>query len=283
MTDEHGCTGSVTAKIVVKDTVKLKVIKGTQELCLGQEMDTVKIIHYNCSVDSLTVPAGLTLNLTFNDSTAIITGTPTATYIDTVYANSHEENVTCDQKHSIITITVNEPGNAGLPPTAQVCVSTSGTNNDVTITSSLSADDYNFAWTATGATPSSATNVNSVTLTYGTAGNYEVTVIAEDKITHCLAYDTTVVTVDTMPVPVITGRDTICYGSTDTLTTTVDYNDYLWTGGSTYDSLFVTATGDYTVTVTDDALLFSVRASPAPSPSSSAIGASSPSRQGTVS
>ena len=252
VTDEHNCTAPVEGKIVVKDTVSLRVINGEQTLCLGQEMDTVKIIHYHCTVDSLAVPAGLTLDLTFNDSTAIITGTPTATYKDTVYGNSHEENVTCDQKSRIITITVNEPGDAGLPATATLCASSSGTNNSVTITSSLSIDDYNFTWTATGATPSSATDVNSVTLKYDTEGDYEVTVIAEDKTTHCLAYDTTKVTVNEVTIPVIAGRSTICEGETDTLTTTVDYAGYEWIGqGSDYDTLFVTTEGDYTVVGTD--------------------------------
>ncbi|MBO4587863.1 MAG: gliding motility-associated C-terminal domain-containing protein [Bacteroidales bacterium] len=252
VTDEHNCSADAIAKIVVKDTVSLRVINGEQTLCLGKEMDTVKIIHYHCSVDSLNVPAGLTLNLTFNDSTAIITGTPTATYKDTVYGNSHEENVTCDQKSSIITITVNEPGDAGLPATATLCASSSGTNNSVTITSSLSTDDYDFTWTATGATPSSATNVNSVTLSYDADGDYEVTVIAEDKITHCLAYDTTRVHVNAVTIPIIAGRSTICDGETDTLTTTVDFAGYEWIGqSSTYDTLFVTAAGDYTVVGTD--------------------------------
>ena len=252
VTDEHNCSADANAKIVVKDTVSLRVINGEQTLCLGKEMDTVKIIHYHCSVDSLNVPAGLTLDLTFNDSTAIITGTPTATYKDTVYGNSHEENVTCDQKHSLITITVNEPSDAGLPATATLCASSSGTNNSVTITSSLSTDDYDFTWTATGATPSSATNVNSLTLSYDASGDYEVTVIAEDKITHCLAYDTTQVHVNAVTIPVIAGRSTICAGETDTLTTTVDYASYEWIGqGSTYDTLFVITSGDYTVVGTD--------------------------------
>ena len=163
-----------------------------------------------------------------------------------------EENVTCEQKNSIITITVNEPGDAGLPAIATLCASSSGTSNSVTITSSLSTDDYNFAWTATGATPSSATNVNSVTLSYDASGDYEVTVIAEDKITHCLAYDTTQVHVNAVTIPIIAGRSTICAGETDTLTTTVDYAGYEWIGqSSTYDTLFVTTEGDYTVVGTD--------------------------------
>ena len=67
----------------------------------------------------------------------------------------------------------------------------------------------------------------------------------------CEQVDTLYLTINPLPVVEITGETSFCEGASTTLTATAGYN-YSWGDGSTNQSITVTESGDYTVTVTDD-------------------------------
>lgn len=97
-----------------------------------------------------------------------------------------------------------------------------------------------YLW-STGATTQSI-NVNI-------AGSYTLTV---SDINGCIATETIVVTVNPLPVPVITGNNFICQGTSTILTVTPGYASYIWSNGNFTSSNSVSAAGIYTVTVTDN-------------------------------
>ena len=66
----------------------------------------------------------------------------------------------------------------------------------------------------------------------------------------CEQVDTLYLTINPLPVVEIIGDTSFCEGASTTLTATAGYT-YLWKDGSTNQSITVTESGDYTVTVTD--------------------------------
>ncbi len=112
-----------------------------------------------------------------------------------------------------------------------------------------------FQWTAE---PSSAngfisgtTNANPfVAIPAGTTGSFEFIVRVEDA--QCFRYDTVLVDVAPIPTPAI-AADTlqVCEGSAITLSVTQPFTTYLWSTGDTTNSIAVTQSGTYTVTVTN--------------------------------
>jgi large repetitive protein len=108
----------------------------------------------------------------------------------------------------------------------------------VTLTSSAAAS---YLW-STGATTQS--------ITVSTAGNYQVTVTDVNGCGNASAFTT--VSVRPNPTPGITasGPTTFCQGGSVTLTASAGAS-YLWSTGATTQSITVSASGSYSVTVTD--------------------------------
>jgi hypothetical protein len=101
---------------------------------------------------------------------------------------------------------------------------------------------YTYSW-SNGATTQS--------ITVSQFGVYSVTVT---NASGCTATSTgTIVNVDPIPTPFITPSDAteFCAGGSVTLTTGSGYASYLWSNGATTQSINVTASGSYSVTVTD--------------------------------
>ena len=93
-----------------------------------------------------------------------------------------------------------------------------------------------------------ATNQNLIATT---AGSYSVTGTTSDGCTATSAAQT--VTVNMAPVATITnaGSNVLCSGGSATLSAPSGMSSYLWSDGSTSQSLSVTSTGNYSVTVTN--------------------------------
>lgn len=83
------------------------------------------------------------------------------------------------------------------------------------------------------------------------SGNYSVTTVEANGCTGTSA--PTVVTVNPLPVPVITanGPTTFCAGGNVVLSTAIPYSQYLWSNGATTSSITVSAAGNYSVAVTN--------------------------------
>jgi hypothetical protein len=86
---------------------------------------------------------------------------------------------------------------------------------------------------------------------YASPGAYTVTLIVI-SINNCPDTISKVITISTLPIATITpsGPTTICQGNTVTLTANLA-NSYLWSNGATTQSITVSTTGNYSVTVTN--------------------------------
>lgn len=106
------------------------------------------------------------------------------------------------------------------------------------------------------------------TITVGTAGTYSVTVT---DAFGCSAEGSVTITENVKPQPVITGLTSFCAGTVNLLDAGPGHAAYLWSNGETTPTLSVTASGNYSVTVTSAAgctgtAQFNTTALPAPSP-----------------
>jgi len=101
-----------------------------------------------------------------------------------------------------------------------------------------------YAWYFNGAPY--ATGVRTITVT--TPGLYSVTV--DDH--GCILTDEVLLTNLPAPNPSISGITSFCEGGSQPLTASGTFTSYLWSTGATTQSITVSASGNYTVTVTDN-------------------------------
>jgi gliding motility-associated-like protein len=92
-------------------------------------------------------------------------------------------------------------------------------------------------------------NVNgSQNFTGLSAGTYTLNVLDSN---NCPGTITINITQPAQVIPTITGQTSVCVGGTDTLVASVGYATYLWSNAATTQSIIVTTTGTYYVTVTN--------------------------------
>jgi len=241
-------------KISIIDTVQLTAGDDTTlVICLGNAITTINIGgNSNLSI-SPAVPQGLT----FNDTTRTLSGSPVAAgvYHYTITANNG-----CEAYNKTITgtITVNDtliPAiNAG-----DICVSTSEANTVYTLTSAGDDAAYTYVWALDGGTTSDTGH--ELQVTWATTGVKNVSLIATNHTTHCVARDTARITVNPKPVVTIDSVSAQCYGVADgfiMLSVADGTPSYTAKWGTTDSSTFVSrdtirdlADGTYTVAVTD--------------------------------
>jgi hypothetical protein len=143
----------------------------------------------------------------------------------------------CSATSDVTTVTVNALPTATITPSGPTTFCAGGS---VTLTASAGAS---YLW-SNGAT-TQAINVTA-------SGNYSVTVT---NAAGCSATSAaTTVTVNAAPTATITpsGATTFCAGGSVTLTASAG-SSYLWSTGATTQSINVTTSGNYTVTVTNAA------------------------------
>jgi gliding motility-associated-like protein len=169
---------------------------------------------------------------------------------------------------AVITVTVN-------PTPATPVISASGPltfcdGGSVTLTSTAATD---YLW-STGATTQSIIVTES--------GDYSLAVTDGNGCTSAESAVTTVTVNPTPATPVISasGPTTFCEGGSVTLTSTAA-SSYLWSTGATTQSIIVTQSGDYSLTVTDGNGCTSAESAVTtvtvnPTPATSVISASGP-------
>lgn len=143
---------------------------------------------------------------------------------------------------------------AAVPPTpsftttvTSVCAGQSITYNNTSTGSPTS-----YSWSFPGGTPSTSTAA-SPTVTYSTAGTYNVVLTATNASGSNTTTMTNYVTVNAVPAaPTVTtgGSITFCAGGSVTLTSSGG-SSYLWSNGATTQSISATTAGTYTVQVTN--------------------------------
>ena len=110
-----------------------------------------------------------------------------------------------------------------------------GSTASLTATSGFST----YQW-STGATTQTINTLN--------AGSYTVTVT---NASGCSGSNTQAVTFNSNPTVTISGPQSACQGNTATLSASSGFTSYLWNTGATSSSINPTASGSYTVTVTN--------------------------------
>jgi len=183
----------------------------------------------NCIGDTAVLDA-TTANATYlwstGDSTATITTSVAGTYTVMVTDTA----LGCAPSNDSVTVTI-----AALPVV--------NLGADSTVCGSLNLDattaDVTYLWN---------TGDTTATLLASTAGTYDV--VITDVNTGCIGMDTITIAVNALPLVNLGVDSTVC----DTLTYTLDagtHVSYLWNDASTNQTLVTSATGTYSVTVTD--------------------------------
>lgn len=111
---------------------------------------------------------------------------------------------------------------------------------------------YSHSWTGTGQSGLNSSAIQTPNFSSAIAGDYSLIYQVTDTV-GCSTVDSISVTVNDLPVAVISGLDSICIGDTTTLTATGGVS-YLWNNTSTSDSIVVSPSSNtnYAVTVTDN-------------------------------
>jgi hypothetical protein len=185
---------------------------------------------------------GTTLTPTYTPAAGDIGNTVTLTLTVTALAG-------CTNTSDAMALTVTPQATANAGSDASICQGGTFT------VSTASATNYTtLQWTSNGT--GTITNSTTLTPTYipgvGETGNVTLTLTANGG-NGCNATDAMILTINALPTVTITpsGATTFCQGGSVTLTASAG-SSYLWSpGGATTQSINVTTSGNYTVTVTD--------------------------------
>jgi len=214
ITDSSGCTASASYTLNI-NTGTVPTISGALSFCAGS---------------STTLDAGAGY-LNYIWSTGSNTQTTTAVAAGTYFVTTTDANG-CTGSNSVV-VSVNSAatpvisGNTNVCPGSSTIISTSGFSS--------------YSWN-TGATNATINPTPATTTTY--------TVTATDA-NGCTASNSVTVNVLTPPLPDITGIAAFCAGENSTLDAGAGFNQYLWSTGSTAQTITVATGGTYTVTVAD--------------------------------
>ncbi len=257
----NGCSSSASANVTVAD-IPVPAITGNTTICQGQ-------------TTTLTANGGVSYNWSDGSSTNSINVSQNGVY--SVTATNTEG---CSASTNV-TVTVNPLPNVSITGYSSFCQgdnttltasgastyvwSNSSTNAAITVNN---AGLYTVTGTDANGCSSTATQTTTVNPTYNipqshsicqgesynfygqnltTAGTYTQTL---STVNGCDSVITLNLTIKNLPVPSISGNNSICEGQTTTLTANGG-NSYIWSNGSTNDIINVSQNGVYTVTATN--------------------------------
>ncbi len=212
VTNVNGCTGTTNTSVVV-NPLPTPLITGVMEICQGQSTP-------------LDAGAGYSAYLWSNGATT-----------QSINANGVGP----------FTVTVTDGNGCSAPATASVVVNPLPSPSITGVTSFCQGESsvlnagngFNSYLWSSGATSSTITVTN--------AGSYTVTV-TDNK--GCQGTTNQNITVNALPIPVISGGPDICQGDTEVLNAGGGYASYTWSNGATTQTISVGSAGSYTVSVT---------------------------------
>ena len=214
VTNAAGCTAT-TNKVITVNALPVPSVTGTLAFCAGKNT-------------TLTVPGSYA---SYQWSNGATTSNITVNTASTFTVTVTDANGCTGSKSATTTINTNPV--PSITGNNSICQGQSST---------ISAGSYSgYSW-STGATTSSI-NIN-------TAGNYSVTVTDANGCTGTATFN---LAVNANPTPAITGITSFCAGGNSTLNAGSGYTNYLWSGGATTQTINVTTSGNYIVTVTNAA------------------------------
>jgi hypothetical protein len=213
----HGCTDTQLVTVVV-NPIPTPSISGPSNVCYGNSV-------------TLNATGGPPYLWSTTDTTSTITVTPNSltTYIVTV-TNSYSCTASASQ-----TVTVNPLPTPTITPNGSTVFCF---GNTVTLDAGIYSS---YGW---------SNSSTSESITVSSSGNYIVTVTDNNG---CTGTTSQTVTVNQLPTPTITpnGNTVFCFGNSVTLDAGI-YSSYNWSNSSTSESITVSSSGNYLVTVTDN-------------------------------
>ncbi|HRC32872.1 MAG TPA: choice-of-anchor L domain-containing protein [Bacteroidia bacterium] len=214
VTDANGCSGTTTTVLNVVSN-PTPSISGLSTVCSG-------------AAANIDAGGGYLSYLWSNgNSTQVINPTTSGTYTVTVAISGG-----CTGTASVI-VTVNNNPTPSITGINTICQGSGTSFNG-------GAGYSNYSW-SNGSTTQTI-NINS-------SGTYTVTVTDANG---CSGTSSNTLTVNANPAPSITGTASVCQGASSILNGGGGYLSYNWNGGSTNQTISANATGNYTVTVTDN-------------------------------
>lgn len=233
VTNEFGCTGSDWTQVSTKATPSPN-INGTLNFCEGGSTTLSIAAFFN--------------NVLWNtgDTTNSIMVMSTGTYVVSVTG----ANGCIGRDTVIVTERIPDP-----PQISGVLAICSGEKTTLDAGQGYS----NYKWT---------TGPLTQTIEVTTAGTYGVTVT---DAFGCTSYAEVTVDEHTKPIPVVTGATTFCSGNVNLLDAGSGFSTYQWSTGASSQTIDVTASGTYSVTVSSlqgctGTSQLNVTALPAPNP-----------------
>ncbi|MBL0073290.1 MAG: choice-of-anchor L domain-containing protein [Bacteroidetes bacterium] len=229
VTDGNGCVGSTSATVIV-NALPTPVISGLTQICDGT---TTTLITGNYA--SYQWSNGET-------GSSIVTGT----------AGSYNVTVTdingCVNSTST-TVTVFDLPQAVVTGTSEICIGQStALNFNFTGTAPFT---YTYSDGSTTFTPAPVAGSSaSINVAPGNTMTYQLSTIADAHCAGTISGAATV-TVNQLPLPVITGDLEICDGEITALAATPGYATYTWSNNANQQILQTGASGIYTVSVID--------------------------------
>ena len=212
-TNANGCTAaSPTSKSVAVTPLPTPTITGPSSVCVGATgvsyVTEAGKVGYTWSITGGTITSGAGTNT--------ITVNWTSSGSQTVSVNYSDATGCTALSPTANSVTVNALPVPVIAGSASVCIGSSGN------TYSTASGNSGYTWTVSaGGTITAGTGTNIITVTWNTAGPQTVSVNFTDA-SGCLAASPTVkaVTVNSLPVPTITGPLTACVGATSNTYTT---------------------------------------------------------------
>ncbi|WP_044601155.1 beta strand repeat-containing protein [Candidatus Babela massiliensis] len=252
VTDSNGCQASSTTILTV-DTVNVSVSPSTTTVCSGSDLTLTATVTSGIAPYTYQWIGPNGYSFTGNPATrsnisSLDAGTYTVIVTD---ANSCTGMATSQLIVDTVIVTA-------LPDIDSVCL-----GSTITLTANVSGGTapYSYSWAGPNGFASTVNPVIIPNATFDDAGSYTVTVIDANG---CSGTDESIVNLGSLTVNVLPDSDSVCIGSTITLTANVSGGtapySYSWAGPNGFTSTVnpviipnatLSDTGTYQVTVTD--------------------------------
>lgn len=145
-----------------------------------------------------------------------------------------------------VAVTVNPIPSPAITGQNAVCSNASGVNYSSPNTTNV------FLWTITGGTITTGQNTHSITVNWGAFAGAVLTLKETNPSTNCTKTVTLNITINANLNPTIfaSGSQTFCAGGNVVLDASFGYTSYLWNTGATTQTISVSNSGVYNVSVT---------------------------------
>ncbi|MEI8048905.1 MAG: PKD domain-containing protein, partial [Bacteroidota bacterium] len=233
-TNALGCTASSAAEFqVTVNDVSVPTLAGPSSVCLNSTGNTYKT-ESGFANYSWTVSSGGTITAGGTGTSDSVTVTWTTIGVKTVSVNYSGPNSCAAGTPTIKSITVNPLPTPTISGTSSVCEGAAGNIY------STQAGQASYIWSVSAGgtiTAGGTSTSNTVTVTWNAAGSKTVSV-NYSSVNGCAAISPFVyiVTVNSLPVPSVSGPASVCANTTGNIyTTQAGFSNYTWsisTGGT---------------------------------------------------